>query len=67
MNRVVNIDYEFVDVLSTYTSDMKNYSNKIKENIPEVFAFVPTCCEQIKITSDILRDIGDHDIESLIR
>lgn len=64
MNRVVNIDYEFVEVLSIYTSDMKNYSNKIKENIPEVFAFVPTCCEQIKITSDILRDIGDHDIES---
>lgn len=29
MNRVVNIDYEFVDVLSTYTSDMKNYSNKV--------------------------------------
>lgn len=29
MNRVVNIDYEFVDVLSTYTFDMKNYSNKV--------------------------------------
>lgn len=64
MNRVVNIDYEFVDVLSTYTFDMKNYSNKVTKNIPEVFTFVPTCCEQIKITSDILHDIGDHNIES---
>lgn len=64
MNRVVNIDYEFVEVLSIYTSDMKNYSNKIINNIPEVFTFVPTCCEQIKITSDILRDIGNHNAES---
>lgn len=64
MNRVVSINYEFAEVLSIYTSDMKNYSNKVTKNIPEVFTFVPTCCEQIKITSDILHDIGDHNIES---
>lgn len=64
MNRVVNINYEFAEVLSIYTSDMKNYSNKVIHNIPEVFTFVPVCCEQIKITSDLLCDIGNHNIES---
>ncbi len=62
MNRVVIINYEFAEVLSIYTSDMKNYSNKVIHNIPEVFTFVPACCEQIKITSDLLCDIGNHNI-----
>lgn len=64
MNRVVNIDYEFVDVLSTYTSDMKNYSNKVTKNIPEVFTFFPSYCKQIETTLDSLLFICGYNAAS---
>ena len=64
MNRVVNINYEFVEVLSIYTSDMKNYSNKVIHNIPEVFTFFPSYCKQIETTLDSLLFICGYNAAS---
>lgn len=39
MNRVMRINREFIDAISNYVYDMKQCSDKVIVNIPEVFTF----------------------------